>query len=260
MMANMITVLGVNGTKGLNGGTSAFKIDAQNVIDAGNLLVPLKEESAAITTIWLTHSHLDHILDIAYILDSYLSERKETLTLRGLPETLSAIKEHFLNDIIWPDFSKIVIRDGKKKAIKYEPIEFGKSYSLNEYQTIEAFETVHTVPSCGYKVSNNESEVYITADTSDLTVLTNLLQQSTKKVSLVVECSFPNELAELAQESKHYTPSALFESLRVLEESDVALYINHIKPLYQDKIESEISQEKGLWKVEILKEGTNIHF
>jgi len=259
-MANMITVLGVNGTKGLQGGTSAFRIDAQNVIDAGNLLIPLKEETAAITTIWLTHSHLDHILDIAYILDSYFSERKETLTLRGLPETLSAIKEHFLNDIIWPDFSKIAMHDGKNMALQYEPIEVGKSYPLNEHQTIEAFETEHTVPSCGYKVSSNESEVYITADTSDITVVTRLIKQSVKKVSLVVECSFPNERARLAQESKHYTPKGLFESLRSLEKSGIALYINHIKPLYQDTIESEIAQEKGLWKVEILKEGANIHF
>jgi len=260
MMANTITVLGTNGTKGINGGTSAFQIDTHNVIDAGNLLIPLQEKSALITTIWLTHSHLDHILDIAYILDSYFSEREETLTIRGLPETLDAIKTHFLNEIIWPDFSKILMHDRKKMALRYEPIAIGECYRLNEHQTIEAFETVHTVPSCGYKISDRECEVLITADTSDLTAVITLLQKSEKRSSLVVECSFPNERAVLAQESKHYTPEHLFESLKPLEKSGIALYINHIKPLYKDKIKREIAQEKGPWKVQIIEEGEKIHF
>jgi len=259
-MANTITVLGTNGTKGIKGGTSAFQIDAHNVIDAGNLLIPLKKESAAITTIWLTHSHLDHIIDIAYILDSYFSERQQTLTVRGLPETLQALKEHFFNDIIWPDFSKIKLSKGDVMALSYLPIELGVSYPLNDHQTIEAFETVHTVASCGYKVSNENSEVLITADTSDLSTVTALIETSEKKSVLVVECSFPNELSDLAEKSKHYTPKRLFESLKPIEDLEVELYINHIKPLYQDKISAQISQEKGLWEVEILKEGRKIHF
>ena len=259
-MANTVTILGTNGTKGVEGGTSAFQIDAHNVIDAGNLLIPLKEKTVDITTIWLTHSHLDHILDIAYILDSYFSGRKRTLTICGLPETLHALQEHFLNDIIWPDFSKIPMGDGKEMALTYKAIELGKIYTLNETQTIEAFKTTHTVPSCGYKISVEKSAIYITADTSDLSVVTRLIKNSNKKSVLVVECSFPNGLADLAQESKHYTPKHLFQSLQPLENCGIDLYINHIKPLYKDKIAAEIAQEKGFWDAEILKEGEKIHF
>ena len=55
----------------------------------------------------MTHSNLDHIIDIAYILDKYFNLRKKPLNIIGLPETIKAIKENFLNDTIWPDFSKI---------------------------------------------------------------------------------------------------------------------------------------------------------
>ena len=72
-----ITILGASGTKGIGVGTSAFYIDEKNVIDAGNLLVPLGEKSAEIESIWLSHSHLDHIIDIAYIMDSYFVSRKK---------------------------------------------------------------------------------------------------------------------------------------------------------------------------------------
>ena len=100
-----IRVLGAYGSKFKNCGTSSFYLNERNVIDAGNLVVQLEEKSANIQNIWITHSHLDHISDIAYIVDNYYSYIKKTINIYALAETIQAIKEHFLNNIIWPDFS-----------------------------------------------------------------------------------------------------------------------------------------------------------
>ena len=260
LMANEITILGVNGTKGLEGGTSAFMIDVHNVIDAGNLLRPMGKAVAEIETIWLTHSHLDHILDIAYILDSYFTERKKPLRLRGLPETLEAVQKHFLNDIIWPDFSKIALAHSEVMAVVYEPITLEKCYTLDEESSIEGFATDHTVESCGYKISRGERSLVITADTYDLSSMIALVQKSKDVSALVIECSFPSNMEKLAKESKHLTPKLLFEALKPLEKRGIMLYINHIKPLHQEIISSEIALLKGDWKVKILKDGEKITF
>ncbi len=259
-MENEITILGANGTKGLEGGTSAFLIDAHNVIDAGNLLRPMKEASADIETVWLTHSHLDHIVDIAYILDSYFSERKKPLIVRGLPATLEAVQKHFLNDIIWPDFSKIKLVESDKMALKYEPIVLGERYLLDEGSTLEAFATDHTVESCGYMINRGGSSLLITADTYGLRSVIDLVKTSDTVTALVIECSFPSSMDALAKESKHLTPQLLFSALKPLEKSGIHLYINHIKPLYEKQVSEEISQYKGTWKVKILKDGKKIHF
>ncbi len=259
-MENEITILGANGTKGLEGGTSAFLIDAHNVIDAGNLLRPMKEASADIETVWLTHSHLDHIVDIAYILDSYFSERKKPLIVRGLPATLEAVQKHFLNDIIWPDFSKIKLVESDKMALKYEPIVLGERYLLDEGSTLEAFATDHTVESCGYMINRGGSSLLITADTYGLRSVIDLVKTSDTVTALVIECSFPSSMDALAKESKHLTPQLLFSALKPLEKSGIHLYINHIKPLYEQQVSEEIGQYKGTWKVEILKDGKKIHF
>ena len=259
-MVNEITILGSNGTKGAEGGTSAFWLDAHNVIDAGNLLRPMKEAVADIETIWLTHSHLDHIVDIAYILDSYFSERKKPLKLRGLPETLIAIKNHFLNDIIWPDFSKIALVDSDVMGLVYEPIVLGERYLLADGSSIEAFETDHTVESCGYMVTKENSALIITADTYDLKVVIDLVLKTERVTALVVECSFPSHMAGLAKVSKHLTPKLLFEALKPLCHKGLKLYINHIKPLYKEKISEEIEHYRGAWEVEILKDGKKIRF
>ncbi len=255
-----ITILGANGTKGFEGGTSAFLIDAHNVIDAGNLLRPLKATVAEIETVWLTHSHLDHIVDIAYVLDSYFEVRKKPLRLCGLPATLNAIKQHFLNDVIWPDFSKIKLRAGGEMALTYEPITVGESYALDSGSSIEPFATDHTVESCGYMITRGTSRLLVTADTHNLHAVLGLVARYETISALVIECSFPSEMRALAEETKHLTPELLFDALKPLQNSGIKLYINHIKPLYKESIEREIERFKGAWQVEILKDGKKIHF
>ena len=66
-LLNNIKVLSAYGTKSKGSGTSSFYLNKTNVIDAGNLLSPLDVECINIENIWITHSHLDHIVDIAYI-------------------------------------------------------------------------------------------------------------------------------------------------------------------------------------------------
>lgn len=259
-MENSITILGANGTKGTVGGTSAFYINKHHVIDAGNLLCPLEEEVAKIETIWLTHSHLDHILDIAYVLDSYFSIRTKTLIIAALPETIKALREHFFNDIIWPDFEKIDLLDGRQKALGYREIKFKEQYRLDEHYSIEAFPTDHTVPSCGYKITADEQSVLVTADTYSVEHVIEMIAEDKQIVSLVIECSFPSAMRKLAKESKHLTPESLFSSLKPLEGKGLNLYINHIKPIYRKKISEEIGRYKGVWNPKILKDCDKIHF
>ena len=259
-MKNKITILGTNGTKGVHGGTTAFQIDALNVIDAGNILIPLEAASAEVETIWLTHSHLDHIADIAYILDSYFDQRRVPLKLRGSQETLEAIKKHFLNNIIWPDFSQIRLPHTQLMGLYYEPIDFGSSYKISDQCSIKAFATDHIPGSCGYIVTQNESSVLITSDTYDLSHIVKIVEEDQSITSLVVECSFPSKMHVLAKESKHLTPDLLFQGIKKLENRSLKLYINHIKPLCEPQIQEELRLKKGVWDVKTLKDGEKIDF
>ena len=255
-----ITILGAYGTKSKGHGTSAFLLNRKNVIDAGNLLEPLNIESIDIENIWMTHSHLDHIIDIAYILDNYFNLRRKSLNIIGLPQTIKAIKENFLNNTIWPDFSKIPLTLSSEMAVTYTEIEVGKEYEIGNGEYIKAFLTDHTVASCGYVVRKKDAAVLITADTYSLDTMIEEVESNEKISSIVVECSFPSELKSLAKESKHLTPELLFEQLKNLKRQDLALYINHIKPSYFKRVTDEIEQYRGKWEVEILKDGLFINF
>lgn len=257
---NNIKILGAYGTKSKDCGTSSFYLNSKHVIDAGNLLIPLDVATADIENIWITHSHLDHIVDIAYILDNYFNLRRKSLNLIGLPETIKVIKENFLNDSIWPDFSKIKLSLSDEMAVTYTELELDREYRISEGEYLKAFETDHTVASCGYIFTKENSSVLITADTYSLDNAIQIIKEDTNIKSIVVECSFPSAMKKLARDSKHLTPKLLFDQLQAIENEDVALYINHIKPSYLQRITEEIEEYKGKWNPIILKDGDFIKF
>ena len=257
---NSIKILGAYGTKSKGFGTSAFYLNSKNVIDAGNLLEPLGEETTKIENIWITHSHLDHISDIAYIIDNYFSLRTKTLNIIGLPETIKVIKDSFLNNKIWPDFSVIPMVHSNEMTVNYKEIEFGVEYSIGDDESIEAFKTDHTVPSCGYIYKKDNKSVLITSDTYSLDNVIDILNRRLDIKSLMVECSFPSEMEKLAKISKHLTPKLLFNQIEKLKRDDIKIYINHIKPIFLEKINSEIKQYRGERELNILKDGEILHF
>ena len=254
-----ITILGAYGTKGSHQETSSFLITDSHVIDAGNLLRSLDEDAAHIDTIWLTHSHLDHIVDIAYILDSYFTLRTKPLKLMGLPETIRAIQTHFLNDIIWPDFSKIPLSNTNEMSVVYENIELEKIYTIDETTSIQAIETVHTVASCGYIIRKNAKAVFVTADTYKNPSLCETFKKYPEITALVLECSFPSNMSALALESLHLTPTLAAEEISCINR-ELKLYFNHLKPMFIEQIKKEIYSMPILKDAIILDDGDTIYF
>ena len=257
---NRVKVLGAYGTRSKGCGTSCTYLNSKNVIDAGNLLAPLDAECINLENIWITHAHLDHIVDIASLIDNYFSLRAKPLTLLGLPKTLQAIQKNFLNDEIWPDFSKIKLHNSTEMAIVYKEIELDVVYKLSETETIRAIKSDHTVESCGFIYTCGFDAVLITQDTFSLENIIDEINHNSSIKAVAIECSFTNEMKELAIASKHLTPELLFSQLKHLKRDDIKLYINHIKPSYFTKICDEIEEEKGKWEPIILKDGDYINF
>ena len=258
---NSIQVLGAFGTKLKGFGTSSFLLNEKNTIDAGNILETMEEFSANLDTIWLTHSHLDHIIDIAYIMDNYYAEFKKPLVIAGLKETIEALKNSFLNGNVWPDFSKINLLNSEEKCINYKIIDFNQLYKISENETIEPFKTDHTVKSCGYIYTKNDKAILITSDTYSLESAIEIINTRDNINSVVIECSFPSYMKQLAIDSKHLTPELLFSQLdKSLKRKKIKIYINHIKPIYLNQIIEEMENYTDKYDIEILNDKKIINF
>lgn len=254
-----IKVLGAYGTKGGNHETTCIALNDHHVIDAGNLLKGLSDGCIEIETIWLSHSHLDHISDIAFVLDYYFERRKKTLTIAGLPQTLHTIQKHFLNELIWPDFSKIPLVDSSEMAVTYMPIEIGTLYAIGNNEYIEAFKTVHTVPSCGYIVTKSDRSIAITCDTYQDSDAIGLVNSREDIKALLIECSFPSYMKKLALQSKHLTPKLLEEEILKLKRN-IPIFVNHLKPNCEYEIRQEFQESKALQSITIVHDYNTITF
>jgi HD-GYP domain-containing protein (c-di-GMP phosphodiesterase class II) len=254
-----IRILGAQGSRAEKANTTCIQVTKNTLIDAGNIIQGLGEDARYIDNIFLSHSHLDHIIDSAFLIDNFFVKRTKSLKIHGLPETLDTLKKHFFNWEIWPDFSMINLINTDIPSLEFIPIEFGKEYKVENNITLTPIEAVHTVPTCGYLIKADEGSIVFSGDTFKNEKLWELIDKNNDIKAVMIDVSFPNIQARLAKDSKHLTAKFLEEDISILKREDVSIYINHIKPFYKKEIVSEL-QEIGISEQNILTDGEIISF
>ena len=106
-----VRVLGCSGAIAKDCRTTSFLIDGDILIDAGTGVGDLTlDEMRGVDHVFLTHSHLDHVAALPLMVDAVAARRRQPLQIHALAGTISALKAHIFNDVIWPDFSRIPIQ------------------------------------------------------------------------------------------------------------------------------------------------------
>lgn len=244
-----IEILGAYGGKSFNKSLTSFLVAEKIVIDAGNIIYSLGDRAREIDHIFLSHSHLDHIIDIFFLIDNFYEYRKKPIKVYGLKETLVSIKTHLLNWNIWPDFSEIELLNNRSKSIELVQIELGESYTVDDC-TLKPIKTNHTSGSCGYVVSkSNCDSVFITADTYMSDDIIKEIKSNHLIKQVVIDVSFPSRLDKLAFDSKHLTPVLLKALVEQVGRIDVKYYLNHMKPNYEQEIKDEFKDYDKLDRI-----------
>jgi ribonuclease BN (tRNA processing enzyme) len=239
-----IKVLGAYGGKFAHKHTTAFRVSKKVIIDAGNVIGGLGNDASKVRHIFLTHAHLDHIIDIPFLVDSLFSELQEGITIHALPHTIESLKSHLMNDELWPDFTKINIPSNGKPAIEYHEIEYEKPYVVDGY-TITPVKANHIIPTCGYRIEYDGGALMLSGDTYTNDDLIERINDDKKICTLLLEVSFPSRLHAIAKESKHLTPELVAQMLEKLTRDDVKICFYHMKPSFREEIETELETLLG---------------
>ncbi len=72
----------------------------------------------AIKHILITHSHIDHIKELPFILDTLL-QRSHGVTVWGSKNTISALNGNIFNGIIWPEIREL---NNHKDFVKFQEV------------------------------------------------------------------------------------------------------------------------------------------
>ena len=245
-----LRVLGSAGAEFPDFRPPAYLVDGHLLLDAGTIgSVLTEEEQWGLRNIFITHSHLDHIRALPALADNIIIKNlRHTVKVFGIPEVVSAMREHMFNNIIWPDFSVIPTPD--MPVISFETIDTGVEYTVSDYR-IRAIPVNHTVPAVGYRVCHGSTTLVYTGDTGP----TEEIWQYVNGIdALIVEVSFPNNMEPLALLTKHLTCSLLSVELEKIVRLPKRIFITHPKPQYYDLIRTEI-EGLGLKGIELLHDG-----
>ncbi|MCB5188452.1 3',5'-cyclic-nucleotide phosphodiesterase [Methylobacillus caricis] len=251
-----VTVLGCSGGIGQGLQTTSLLLDDDILIDAGTGVGDLSLEAlAAINHVFLTHSHLDHIACLPFLLDSVMSRRSAPVTVHALPETIEVLKTHVFNWHIWPDFNQIPHQE--HPFLQYQPLSPGKALGLNG-RVITALPANHSVPAVGYLLDNGVQSIAFSGDTTSCDAFWQQVNQVGNLACLIIETSFSNAEIELAWVSRHLCPSLLLEGLDQLH-GRPQVYITHLKPGEGDIIMQEIAACHHPLNPARLQQGQVIH-
>ena len=99
-----VRILGCSGGIGQQVITSSYLVDDDILLDAGTGVgdLPL-DEMRKIKHIFITHSHMDHVVTIPLLIDTLFSDIKQPVIVHALQDTIDALKTHVFNWTIWPD-------------------------------------------------------------------------------------------------------------------------------------------------------------
>jgi ribonuclease BN (tRNA processing enzyme) len=222
-----LRVLGCSGGIGGNLRTTSFLLDRDVLIDAGTGVGELSlAEIVAIDHVFVTHSHLDHIAFIPFMVDSVGALRDRPLTVYASGETLDILRQHIFNWKIWPDFSEIP--GVRRPYMRYQKLELGETVVLNG-RRITPVPANHVVPAVGYHLDSGKASLVFSGDTTTNDALWEVVNKIENLRYLIIETAFSNSEKELAVLAKHLCPSLLADELAKFKR-DAELYITHLKP------------------------------
>lgn len=249
-----IRVLGCSGGIGAGAQTTAMLVDDDVLIDAGTGIGDLElEDIDSIRHVFLTHAHLDHIAGLPMLADRVFDENFEVpLTVYAREETLRAVQDHLFNGLIWPDFSKLPTAENP--MLRYQVCSPGDTVTIG-HRDFYAVDVMHTVPSLGFTVQNSGGAFAVSGDTRTNETLWPVLNACDDLRVLVIEVSFPDEMAELAAEAGHYTPKSLTDDLKRLQH-EPEIWLTGMKPGEEERIFAQVVKAAPEKNIQMLSRGT----
>ena len=233
-----LRILGCSGGIGGDLRTTSMLLDHDTLIDAGTGVGDLSiNELAQIDHVFVTHSHMDHVATIPFIVDTVGWMRARPLTVHATPETLAILKEHLFNWKLWPDFTQIP--NAQHPAMRYEAIALGNTVALNG-RRITPLPANHVVPAVGYHLDSGKASLVFTGDTTTNDALWPIVNRIANLKYLIIETALSDREQELAVLAKHLCPSMLAGELLQLKLTP-EIYITHLKPRESEIIMQQIA-------------------
>ena len=218
---------------------TCFLIDECVAVDAGSIALALTAaQRKSVRDIIVTHPHMDHIASLPIFIDDLFETLESPVRVYATPEVIALLERDIFNWNVYPRFSELKNEFGP--VMEYVPIPKDQEFQVAHLR-VRAVAVNHIVPTVGLVVSDGNSTVAFSSDTSETDEFWSVINRVRHVDALLIEASFPDSMAKLAEVSRHYTPASLRRDLRKLRHNGLDILAVHIKPAYRQMVIDELN-------------------
>lgn len=255
--AMRLTVLGCSGSEAPGERTCSFRLGERAVLEMGCAagVLPI-EEQVRVDDVFLSHAHLDHVKDLAFFAENVYGRRDEPVHVHAAPATIDKIATHLLNGVVWPDFTRLP--DAEHPTLRFVPMQRGEEVRVPGL-TVDSVPVNHPGGCDALFFTSEIGTLVYSGDTGPTEALWQALRSRGPVRALLIETSFPNRLADLAEVSGHLTPHLLEGELARIGDMPLAVYVHHIKAPTRAETLAEL-EALGDERIRILEPGMVVEF
>ncbi len=249
-----LNILGCCGAKSIGKSPTSFLIDNRILIDCGSVVSKLDSEFILnnLECVLLTHSHFDHIMELPFLLELLLQNGKNPFKVYASAESIKSLYSNIFNFETWPNLFKIAEKENTNlQLVEYSNL---KPIDVIDYQ-ITPVKVNHTVTTHGFIIDDGDNSIGFTGDTYTTDLFWEECNKKENLKAVIVDVSFPSNMPEDAEITKHMSTEILSQELNKLNSKDVDILISHMKPNLTKEIKTELEKAKLDFDITFLEDG-----
>ena len=231
---------------------TCYLIDDVVAMDAGSLAIAItNSQRNTVRDIIVTHPHMDHVATLPIYIDDLFGFLESPIRIHATEEVIHLLERDIFNWTVYPRFSEL--RNERGPVMEYVTFKVGEEFKVAHLR-ITAVNVNHIVPTVGMVVTDGRATIAFSSDTAETEDFWKLVNRTPRIDALLIEASFPNSMAKLAEDSRHFTPESLQRELRKLNHDGLDILTVHLKPSYRETVVKEL-KALGIPKLEVMEAG-----
>ncbi len=192
------------------------------------MLRPLGKRIENVKAAIITHSHMDHIMELPSLIDILVWSLGKELKVMASTKTISSLKDYIFNNSIWPELSENVLKfEAVNSPFEMEGVEF------------IPVKSDHTVETFGFLINR---KIYVTSDTKENENLWKTVEEFRPEV-IVIDVSWPARLSHLVPITRHFSTKEFGNFVKKLKYIyRPKIYTYHHKPAFFEETTREIEK------------------
>jgi ribonuclease BN (tRNA processing enzyme) len=216
---------------------TSFVIDGSVALDAGCLgYYGSPSEQARIRHVVLSHSHADHVSSLPLFVENAYDPRLPPIQIHASADVLACLERDLFNGRIWPDLA--CFTNPERPFFTLHELHPGQTTTVAHLR-FTPIPVHHTVPTFGFLVQDGRRAIVFSSDTGPTDELWRRANACPDLAAVFLEASFPDFLRDLADLSRHLTPSSFLREVKKLDR-DVPIFAVHIKPNWRERTIAEL--------------------